>query len=128
MRPFHALAHVMQISDAARRCGLTARAVRLYEQRGMIVAGRDFSGRRVYDAAALERLAFVAEGRRLGLTLAQIAAVLEEGDRRGPQARADALMQVCSRRLAELEAQRAGLRSVLSMPGAAPRSYAAANA
>src|SRR3569833_1140296 len=63
---------VLDIREVARRTGLTSRALRFYEARGLVAPLRTGSGRRVYGAAALERLNQVLALKRAGLTLAQI--------------------------------------------------------
>ena len=68
-------------SQAAAHLGVTAKALRLYEQRGLIAPGRTSAGWRVYDPANLARASDVVALRALGLSLAQIARVIE-GDPR----------------------------------------------
>jgi DNA-binding transcriptional MerR regulator len=62
----------LDISEVARRTGLTSRALRFYEARGLLQPLRTNSGRRLYGAAALERLNQILALKRAGLTLAQI--------------------------------------------------------
>lgn len=68
-------------SQAARRLGTTTKALRLYEQRGLLAPGRNAAGWRVYTPADVARAAEVVSLRRLGLSLSQIARVME-GDGR----------------------------------------------
>jgi DNA-binding transcriptional MerR regulator len=56
----------------ARLTGLTPRALRFYEARGLVRPLRTASGRRYYGAAELEQLHRVIAMKRAGLTLAQI--------------------------------------------------------
>ncbi|MBA4045442.1 MAG: MerR family transcriptional regulator, partial [Erythrobacter sp.] len=44
------------IQEVVRRTGLTSRALRFYEARGLIAPLRASSGRRFYGAAELERI------------------------------------------------------------------------
>jgi len=61
------------IGDVAARSGLTRKALRLYEARGILPpATRTPSGYRRYPADVLGLLAFIGQARRLGLTLAEI--------------------------------------------------------
>lgn len=68
----------MKIKQAAAETGLTEKAIRLYEQQGLIsppsreVAGRRF---REYDAGTMARLGQIAALRRAGFTLEQIRAL-----------------------------------------------------
>lgn len=66
----------LDIAQVARRTGLTARALRHYEARGLLRPGRSASGRRLYGAGDLERIAHILTLKRAGLGLAQIGAVL----------------------------------------------------
>ncbi|WP_198148374.1 MerR family transcriptional regulator [Elstera litoralis] len=68
-------------STAAKRLGVSAKALRLYEQRGLLTPGRTAVGWRVYDPAAMGRAAEIVALRALGLSLAQVARVLT-GDAR----------------------------------------------
>lgn len=62
----------LDIAAVTRLTGLTARAPRFYEARGLVEPLRTASGRRHYDAAALERLNLILSLKKAGLTLAQI--------------------------------------------------------
>lgn len=64
-------------SQAAAHLGVTVKVLRLYEQRGFIAPGRTSAGWRVYDPADLVRAADVVALRALGLSVAQIARVIE---------------------------------------------------
>jgi len=62
----------MQIGELARRAGIHASALRYYETIGLIVPAARVGGRRVYDEAALQRLAVIVMAKELGFTLAEI--------------------------------------------------------
>jgi MerR family transcriptional regulator, redox-sensitive transcriptional activator SoxR len=62
----------MTISEAARRTGLQASAIRYYEQIGLLPAAARVSGQRRYDTSILYRLAIIQRGRQLGFTLDEI--------------------------------------------------------
>ena len=64
-------------ADTARRLGLTVRALRVYERHGLVRPGRTSAGWRVYGPDEMARLHQVTALKRLGLTLAQIAALLK---------------------------------------------------
>ena len=74
-------------SAAARRLGVSAKALRLYEQHGLITPGRTAAGWRAYGPGEMARAAEIVTLRALGLSLAQVARVL--GD--NPQALEPAL-------------------------------------
>lgn len=69
-------------SEAARRLGVSAKALRLYEQRGMVAPLRSEAGWRVYGPAQMERAGEIIALRALGFSLAQVARVLQ-GDPAG---------------------------------------------
>ncbi|MDB5469518.1 MAG: transcriptional regulator, MerR family [Caulobacter sp.] len=71
------IASRISIGRAARLTGLTIRAIRFYEQRGLIESRRDARDIRTFDAADLERLAQIAELRAIGVSLDDIAALAE---------------------------------------------------
>ena len=63
----------IDIREVARRTGLTSRALRFYEARGLLKPLRAYSGRRYYGAGEIERINQIVALKRAGLTLAQIA-------------------------------------------------------
>ena len=63
---------VLDIAEVARRTGLTARALRFYEARGLVKPLRTATGRRLYGPGELERINQIVALKRAGLTLAQI--------------------------------------------------------
>ncbi len=62
----------LDIALVAKLTGLTSRALRFYEARGLLEPLRTASGRRFYGPAELERLHHILAMKRAGLTLAQI--------------------------------------------------------
>jgi DNA-binding transcriptional MerR regulator len=75
-------AQFLNPSEAARRLGVSAKALRLYEQRGLVAPVRTAAGWRAYGPEEMARAAEIAALRALGLSLAQVARVLK-GDARG---------------------------------------------
>ncbi|MES2033360.1 MAG: MerR family transcriptional regulator [Pseudomonadota bacterium] len=63
-------------SDAARRLGVSAKALRLYEQRGLVAPLRTGAGWRAYGPDQMARAGEVVALRALGFSLAQVARVL----------------------------------------------------
>src|SRR3954469_2284657 len=63
---------LLDIREVVRKTGLTSRALRFYEARGLVAPVRTHTGRRLYGAAALERINQIVALKRAGLTLAQI--------------------------------------------------------
>ena len=71
------MSRTMTIGAAAAATGLTRKAVRLYEARGLLApTERTAAGYRAYNEADLGRLHFIAAARRLGLHLSQIGEIL----------------------------------------------------
>ena len=75
-------AQFLNPSEAARRLGVSAKALRLYEQRGLVAPVRTAAGWRAYGPEEMARAAEIAALRALGLSLAQVARVLK-GDAQG---------------------------------------------
>lgn len=74
------------IGELAEQTGLTRDTIRYYESAGVLPeAERSESGYRVYGSDDIERIAFVGQAQTLGLTLEEIAEILEiVGDGREP--------------------------------------------
>lgn len=63
-----------RIGEVADATGFTTSTLRYYEDEGLLPApDRSPAGQRVYSDAHVERLRFMARGKRLGLTLEEIA-------------------------------------------------------
>jgi DNA-binding transcriptional MerR regulator len=71
----------MKIGALAARAGVSTKTVRYYESIGLLAPpARTPAGYRDYDEIAVERLRFVREAQATGLTLAEVASVLELKD------------------------------------------------
>src|SRR5262245_47227835 len=63
----------LKIGELARRAGVTAKALRFYERKGVLPqARRAPNGYRLYGAEVVALLLFIRQASRLGLTLAEI--------------------------------------------------------
>lgn len=67
----------LTIDEVVRHTGLTSRALRYYEARGLLRPLRTASGRRLFSATELERVQQVVALKKAGLSLAQIARVID---------------------------------------------------
>lgn len=96
-------AQYLNASEAAERLGISPKALRLYEQRGLVSPVRTSAGWRTYGPAELARAAEIAALRALGLSLAQVARFLK-GDPQGLEpvlAAHQARLETEARRIAE---------------------------
>lgn len=59
----------LTVTQVSQRSGFAPSALRFYEERGLISAGRTSGGRRQYERAVLRRLAFIRAASNIGLTL-----------------------------------------------------------
>lgn len=71
-----ASAQYLSPSDAAKRLGTSAKALRLYEERGLIAPIRSATGWRTYGPNEMARAAEIVALRALGLSLGQVGRVL----------------------------------------------------
>ena len=62
----------LSIGRVAERTGLAVSAIRFYEEKGLVVAGRDAAGRRRFAPSDIRRLSFVLIAQQLGFSLEQI--------------------------------------------------------
>jgi DNA-binding transcriptional MerR regulator len=69
-------AQFLSASEAATRLGVSVKALRLYEQRGLIAPARTSAGWRAYGPNEMARVAEIAALRELGLSLSQVGRVL----------------------------------------------------
>ncbi|MBS0481676.1 MAG: MerR family transcriptional regulator [Proteobacteria bacterium] len=104
---------LLDITEVVRRTGLTSRALRFYEARGLLRPLRAWSGRRAYGPAELERINAILALKRAGFSLAAIGGMLEQ--RRTDFARlVAAQIEDLDARAAELAETRLLLRSIQS--------------
>lgn len=68
----------MRIGELADRTGTTTKTIRYYEQIGLLPEpDRDFNDYRNYSEEAVDRLEFIRDAQATGLTLTEIASILE---------------------------------------------------
>lgn len=66
------------IGRIAQRTGVAVSAIRFYEDAGLIMAGRNTGGQRVFEAADIRRISFIIIAQKLGFTLKEIKAQLDK--------------------------------------------------
>ena len=102
----------MNIGEAARASGVTAKMIRHYESIGLVrQARRTECGYRLYGEQEVRVLQFIQRGRALGFSLDRIRALLalwEDRGRASADVRALALAHIeeLDRKIAEMEAMR----------------------
>jgi DNA-binding transcriptional MerR regulator len=69
----------LNASEAAKRLGVSTKALRLYEERGLVAPHRTAAGWRAYGPDEMARAAEIVALRALGLSLAEVRRVLDGG-------------------------------------------------
>jgi DNA-binding transcriptional MerR regulator len=103
----------LDIREVAKRTGLTSRALRFYEARGLLKPLRTYSGRRYYGRGELERIQQILAFKRAGLSLAQIGRLTARGNM-DLGAIVEAQLKVIEERKSELDDAKSLLLSVKS--------------
>ena len=101
------------IGELAREFGLTTRAIRFYEDCGLLRPRRAGS-KRIYTAGDRVRLTLTLRGKRLGLKLSEVKDLLDMYDtRRDSEPQLRRFLDVLARHRAQLEERLADVRSTL---------------
>lgn len=72
----------MRIGDVAHRAGVSTRALRYYEEQGLITSDRTHSGQRIYPESAVERVQMIRQFFTAGLpsrTIVQLLPCVDTG-------------------------------------------------
>lgn len=72
---------LMNIGEVAHEMGLPTNVLRHWETVGLILPERDAAGRRKYSEDQIVRIAVVQRSKSAGMTLKQIAVMLDDGAR-----------------------------------------------
>ena len=67
----------MRIGQLAARVGITEKALRYYEARGLLKADRNSAGYREFDERAIDVVAAIRAGQKIGLRLEELRDVLD---------------------------------------------------
>jgi MerR family redox-sensitive transcriptional activator SoxR len=103
----------LTIGAVAERAGIATSAVRYYERRGLLVADERRSGQRRYRESTLRRLVFIGMLQDAGLSLDEIAGILEATDVESWKAIAAARLEVLDEEIERLQQAREYLRGAL---------------
>jgi DNA-binding transcriptional MerR regulator len=100
------------IADLAREFGISTRAIRFYESKGLLSPER-VGGTRVFRRRDRARLILILRGKRLGFSLRDISEYLSLYDAQSQAAQVHLLVEMVDRRLALLEGQMADLQTTV---------------
>lgn len=103
----------LTIGEMANRAGIATSALRYYERRGLLVADERQSGQRRYRDDTLRRLVFIGMLQDTGLSLDDIAGILDAPDVGTWKAIARIRLEVLDDEIERLQQARAYLRGAL---------------
>lgn len=103
----------MTIGEVSRRAGISPSAVRFYERRGLVAADERRSGQRRYRHETLRRLVFIGMLQDAGLSLDDIAGILEARDVASWKTIARSRLAVLDEEIERLQQARAYLSGAL---------------
>jgi DNA-binding transcriptional MerR regulator len=93
------------ITQLCREFGATPRALRFYEEQGLLSPGRR-ENQRVYSYKDRARLALTIRGRKVGLSIAEIRDILDTYEEKGEAAQNEKALRTFQARIDALEAER----------------------
>lgn len=109
------------ISQLAAEFALTTRAIRFYEDEGLLSPRRSGQSR-IYGERERTRIKLILRGKRLGLALAEIREILDLYDsREGDRRQLARFVEALEHRRRQLEAQRVDIDALLDEIGAIER-------
>jgi DNA-binding transcriptional MerR regulator len=112
-RPEQDSRDLFAIADLAREFGISTRAIRFYEAKGLLSPER-VGGTRVFRRRDRARLMLILRGKRLGFSLRDISEYLSLYDAHSQTAQVSLLIEMVDRRLALLQRQMADLHTTLA--------------
>jgi DNA-binding transcriptional MerR regulator len=101
------------IADLAREFGISTRAIRFYESKGLLSPER-VGGTRVFRRRDRARLMLILRGKRLGFSLRDISEYLSLYDPQSQTAQVSLLIEMVDRRMSLLQRQMADLNTTLA--------------
>ena len=106
------------ITQLCREFGATPRALRFYEEEGLLFPAR-WQTQRVYSHKDRARLQLILRGRRVGLSIAAIRDILDAYEEEGEAAQNARALRAFRQRMKALEAQRRQVDEALEALNAA---------
>lgn len=100
----------LTITEAAARCGLITRALRYYEDVGLLSPLRTSSRARIYSGSIIDRLELISKLRSAGIGLSEITEILSDPDQSIEERR---LIDAIRKRLQVVDEQRVTLSGLL---------------
>ena len=100
------------IADLAREFGISTRAIRFYEAKGLLHPER-VGGTRIFRRRDRARLILILRGKRLGFSLRDISDYLSLYDAHSHTAQVNLLIDMVDQRLALLEGQMTDLQTTI---------------
>ena len=113
MVPPRAPPETLTLAQLCRQSGATPRALRFYEELGLLSPRRDRVAR-VYSHREWARLQLILRGRRFGFSLKQLRELFETYDKAGRNAQLSRALPLFKERLAELELEREKINDALA--------------
>ena len=102
------------IADLAKEFGISTRAIRFYEAKGLLMPER-VGATRVFRRRDRARLILILRGKRLGFSLPEIAVIVNMYDEPpGERGQLEYLIEQCDVRRAQLEQQRRDIADTLA--------------
>jgi DNA-binding transcriptional MerR regulator len=92
------------IGELATLLGVSQRALRFYEKRGLVSPRRD-GRRRVYGRRDYQRVSLVLKGKRLGFTLTEITQMIDAAEGRASAGGLRLSVDTCTQQIAFFEAR-----------------------
>jgi len=99
-----AAGEALTISQMADKFGLTPRALRFYESKGLLAPGREGRGR-IYTQTDQRHLGLILKGRQLGFTIAEIGQMIAADVGHAVPQSLKMTREKCSEQIAHLEKQ-----------------------
>jgi DNA-binding transcriptional MerR regulator len=101
------------IGQLSREFGATTRALRFYEEQGLLFPRRR-DAERIYSYKDRARLQLIMRGRRVGLSVAEIRQILDLYEEKGEDAQNAQALRIFKTRIEQLEAQKREVDEAIS--------------